>query len=395
MIHMEDEMAALTYTDNRAFPRCLVGNRPRKARTEARPIPALPALAAKRPPLRALPLDALSWHFWSKGKPFYSGNERRVVRGLSKPLVAQTLDDMCGGSAERAASKLSVRAERGRLLNYDYGDVLPESRQSFLSNGHGVLSLDFAAASSDEAIGTLAEFIPDDHPLRALAAVDEELDPTSWDTEFFVHPSDEPRMTPYIVIDPITAKQIRWERERAQDGEMRTLRLTTNEDNGKLTIKPDRNFPSQEAFIKAASNVKRWLLATVGEVATLDDFRNRIDLMADALAGTGPTIDFDYEALKGDLDAKRANEFADLVWHSAYEIATPKVVILPDDAWAPTCPRFTCRVVDPHVHERHTRLVHRSALRSKDEFWNQRLPEIRDYELGTDGLVEPLVTDPA
>lgn len=263
-------------------------------------------------------------------------------------------------------------------------EPLSESRRAWLTRGAGVASLAPWDAYNEGSIG---ETIVDPEAQAMLEAVVEEplIDDSNHDARRFG--------TAYETLDPITAKQIEREQINAMTGPVTRVHLGTNPDNGKLTINPDRKLFGDE-FMRLARSVKRTLASTFGPVATLDDLHARVDLIADALHDTGVTIDAGTPDWRE--ERARLNEPLDAEWHSAFETVQPVVAYAEGDIDPDfSCPRRNCGFVRPEAHEhiRITREHHRRPqnVGSQDEFWHTRLFDITAFELGTEGLVDPLV----
>jgi len=345
-------------------PACFIANKPRSTKPRAcRPVPPAPKLDA-RLPYRAYDFDALQFHVWSQGQTVRPDLERREPRAAEQPIAEMTLDE---------------------LISTQKNEPLSESRRSFLSVGHGVLSLDAPSASSDEALGTIAETIADDHPLRAIAAIEDGLDPDELDD------ADHNALrygVAYVTVDPITARQIEWEQDRARDGQTRITRITRS-DEGKIGFASVGRYqwPTKEAFIATARRIRDTLFAEYGSPASYDELRARIDLVQDALESASPSQDVwlrEVQRFPADEQARFLAP-ADPEWHSSYARPQLQAIVRTDD-------EGNERVIG---RTRVTRLVHRRPLTdvNKDEFWHTSIPDVTAYELGTDGLVDPIVSD--
>ena len=298
-----------------------------------------------RLPLRAMDFRTLNRDFWSQGKTVYQ-YERREPRGIEVPVEDMSLED---------------------LIATQQSEPLSESRRAFLTTGKGCLSLDMPAATSEEALGTIAETIADDSPLRQFEAIEVGDDPEDVDVDWR-------RFTPYVTVDPITARQIEWEQCRAQDGALHILKAVDNPDTGKVSLASvGRPFRSREDFLKAAKHVKNSLVAAFGTIESVDDLHARVDMIRDAMDGAPLPIAPDIEA-----EQRALRDPAEDIAHSSYEYATRVRVVAIDE-------EGNERIIG---QGRVIREVHRNALRSKDEFWHHRLAMPSDYELGTYGLVD-------
>ena len=318
-------------------------------------------------PLRAMPFRDLNREYWSRGKVVHPEKlERTEARELT--AFEKTLD-----TASMSLDDLVATQDM---------ELMSESRRSYLTRGAGVASLAPWDAYNEGSIG---ETIVDTEAQAMLEAIDDPLiESADHDARRFG--------VPYETVDPITAKQIAWEMEQAMTSPVTRVRLGTNPTTGKLSIATDRKMLPDE-LMTIARSVKRSLAAAFGTISTLDDLHARVDLIRDALNDSGVTID-----LSPDWREERARlvEPLDAEWHSAYESVHPMVVYNPadptDDQFAP-CRRRCNYQHTTHGHIRVARVTHRRPknVGAADEFWHRQLPDVTAYELGTDGLVDPLV----
>lgn len=306
-------------------------------------------------PLRALPYDRLNADFWSRGLTVYD-HERRESPSIEKPIDTMSLDD---------------------LIATQNSNPLSESRRSFLATGSGVLSLDRQQVDHEGEIGTLAEFVADDSPLRswpqyAEPEVDLELSDNHNALRYGV---------PYETVDPITTRQIEWEQNQARNSAVTRLRVQATEDGRTALARVGKGFATPESLVAAMRSAKRSLVQTFGPI---DTFIGHEAQIARVRALLDATVRPDFLVPDADEEERRLNEPADLEWHTAYERVVPQAIIQIAEDGSET-------IVG---HQRVVRLMHRSELRSKDEFWHHRLFDPSEFELGTHGLVSALVTQP-
>jgi hypothetical protein len=367
---------------------CFIGNKPRRMPPQPRPEftdSPLVSRSGTRLPLRALPWRELNRRFWSQGTTVfadkYERSEPRELTAFEKPVESMTLDE---------------------LIKTQDAEPLSESRRSWLTRGTGVASLAPWSAYDENSIGAT---IVDPVAQAALMAIDEGFTPDDA-TDFADEASSIGRGIAYTTLDPISAKQIEFEQQQHGNGPVVRVTLQRIFRAGGdapakegLSIATDRKLMPED-FMRLARSVKRTLATAFGACQTLDDLHARVDLIRDALLDSGVTIDFSAPDWREERERFLAP--ADPEWHSSFERVQPTVVVLSD---APHedgcvndavnrdcfCSRPGCTTIECHRHERVTRLVHRSTLRSKDELWRERLFDVTAFELGTDGLVDPLV----
>jgi hypothetical protein len=206
------------------------------------------AIAPKRLPLRAIDRNTLEREYWSQGKTFYQ-IERRPARSIEKPIESMSLADLIATQAD---------------------EPLSESRRSWLQTGHGLLSLDQTTADG----GCLADMA--EHDAVRFG-------------------------TPYSTLDPITEKQIAYERRVSQNGPVITAKVQPDR---RLTT--DRFMPRKE-FLRLAQAI-RFTYQLSGEGSpryTLSPAAFR-----EAKRRTAATL----RAAERDH-----SEMAPRLWHSAYE----------------------------------------------------------------------------
>lgn len=315
-----------------------------------------------RLPLRAIPWRELNRRFWSRGEivpmPNMERSEPRELLAHEKPIEDMTLED------------LIATQER---------EPLSESRRSWLTRGAGVMSLE--GITYDE--GSIGETIAAQGvDIDTLVETDADLDSVNWQSG--------PLGTPLELVDPITAKQIEY--QQWQHGNSEVIRARIAQGATGLTIQTDRKL-MPDAFMRLARSVKRSLAAELRGITTLDEFHQRVDLALDAARSSGITID----ATTPDPDEERERFLApaDLEWHTSYERVHAMIAILSDDWSLKRCSRPRCRVFEEHEHVRFAQTVHRrpNGLNNNDETWRNRIFDITSFEIGTHGLVDPLVSE--
>lgn len=192
----------------------------------------------KRLPIAAIPYQELNRRFWSQGQALYADAlERKRAQALVEtdtPIEEMTLDQLCNGDA--AATIARLKDDR----DYTYGEPLSESRRSWLELGAKALHLE-SGDGDDESSLEDAVSTPD---VATYADVDER--------------NQQHFGTAYTTLDPITAKQIDWEKRVRMDGQMRVLKM----EGGK--IKPDRAFPTIDEWIKVGRRALALLLPSAG-----------------------------------------------------------------------------------------------------------------------------------
>lgn len=338
-------------------PACFIANKPRSGASrppvERKPLDLL-SRNGRRLPLRALAWRDLNREFWSQGKVVYGDAlERSQARELSaheKRVEDMTLDE------------LAATQDR---------EPLSESRRSWLTRGAGVLSLEGVAYGE----GSIGEMLAAKGNIGALATMEIPEEQT-----FADEASSIGNGVPYELLDPITAKQIEWEQRVYYDEPVVRVKIAAKSDGG-LALATDRKL-MPDAFMRLARSVKRTLLdSDSGWDATEHRFR----MIDDAAARLG------FASADANEERERFLAPADDEWHSSYEM--PVAVIVHDGTGTPALfPCMRCDRPFVHRHERITRIVHRGTTRSKDELWRNRIFDITSFEMGTDGLVDPLVS---
>lgn len=314
-----------------------------------------------RLPLRAIPYRQLNREFWSKGQTLF-----QTERSQPRELLAH----------EKQPEDMTWQEIDATLKR----EPLSESRRSWLIRGAGVMRLE-ALVYGEGSIGeTLAAkgFEPD-----TLIEIEPEFDLSEDGNHDAVRFG-----TPLELLDPITAKQIDWEKEQHGNSDVATLSLKPSAKGG-ITLAADRKLMPDRLQTVARSAI-RSLTATFGPLSTLDDLHARLADMQATEAASGVTRDF--TSADPDEERERFLEPAPREWHSSYDFATPVVAILSDKPMLFGCTRRGCTTDVEHRHERITRTAHRSVKRSQDELWHNRIFDVTAYELGTDGLVDPLVS---
>jgi hypothetical protein len=345
----------------------------------------LTSKTGKALPLRAIPWRELNRHYWSEGKVL---NEHLLERSEPRELTA----------FEKTADPSTMTLEE--LIATQHSEPISESRRSWLTRGAGALALNFGNYEDGTIGATLADTSAAAALEMTLAENEDEADAIKDDA------NDRRYGAAYVTVDPITAKQIEWEQEQAMNGPLTRVKLVSKDANGgPLVIRPDRKLMPDE-FLALAKSVKRSLTTTFGAIApfnameTLDDLHARVDLIREAMDASGVTVDF------GSADPTEERERflapADPEWHSAYE--RPHAMI----AWDPSrpveleewfsCTRRSCTNAYVHKHVRVAQPVHRGPRSdgnwgTLDETWRTRIFDPTAFELGTDGLFDPLVTD--
>lgn len=332
-----------------------------------------------RLPLRAIPWRELNRRFWSQGKVVYAD---RLERSTPRELLVH----------EKTPEQMTWEEIRDTA----HLEPLSESRRSWLERGAGVLSLDGIAYGE----GSIGETLALKGSLGALGT----LAPSEPSAGFADEASSIGKGVPYVTLDPITAKQIEWEQEQWHTGPLVRTRLTNRESGGGLTFATfDRNKKPlrllEPDMVNIGRRIRRTLVALVGTptVDSLDDLHERLAALraSDALA-FDPAPDWREER-------ERYLAPADLEWHTSFEFAQPVVAIYPPftkgtytHEW---CPRNfgrrpRCFVYENHRHERITRIAHRGTPHHDPayELWHQRIFDTTAFEIGTNGLVDPLVT---
>lgn len=345
-------------------PACFIANKPRSMapRTpEVREPIQLLSKYGKRLPLRAIPWRDLNREVWSHGKTVF-----QTERSEPRELLAH----------EKSASEMSVE----ELIATQSREPLSESRRSWLVRGAGVMSLE--GITYDE--GSIGETIAAQGvDLDTLVEAEADLD--------LAEQHDAVRFgTPIELLDPITAKQIDWEQQQHGNSEVITSRIVQGPES--LSVVTDRKL-MPEAFMNVAKRVKRAFAPELRGVTTLTDLHARIDLAHSAMVDAGITRDF--TSADPDEERERFLAPADLEWHTAYERVHSMIAILSDDWSLKRCNRAGCRTMEEHEHVRFAQAVHRRPqnVGSQDEFWRQRIFDVTAFELGTHGLVDPLVAE--
>lgn len=213
-------------------PACFIANKPRAGGlVPNEPRPAINPVSknGKRLPLRAFAYRDLNRQYWSNGEVLFADAlERNRARELEamKPVEAMTLEEL-------EATQSS--------------ELMSESRRSYLETGVGVLHLD----ATDYEEGSIGEIIA----AKGLDTLDLSAEE---DPEREAEHNAFGEATPYVGLDPITAKQIDWEQAQYYTEPVRTVSLR----DGKVLV--DRSFPSKDEFLRIAKRVVRELLPDAG-----------------------------------------------------------------------------------------------------------------------------------
>jgi hypothetical protein len=341
--------------------------------------PALPARALpKDSPLVSrnglrLPLRAFTWRelnrrFWSKGEVVFAD---KLERSKARELTLY----------ERTSDPSSMTWEEIR----DTADLEPlsESRRSWLERGFGVLSLEGLTYGE----GSIGEMLNAKGQLGALGT----LERNSQNDGFADEASSFGKGVAYETVDPITAKQIAWEQEQHSNSAVTRVKIVPKAGAPGLGLVTDRTLMPDE-MMRLARSVKRTLL---DESSHFDDLAGRFRLMPSAADLLG------FSSADAAEERARYLEPADLEWHSSFEEPRPSIgyyaPFTKGTYTADFCPRNAgkrqrCFVTENHRHERVTRVVHRTPRRNETELWHQRIFDITAFELGTDGLVDALVS---
>lgn len=222
-------------------PACLMTDKP-----EPRVVVDHPLLSknGKRLPLAAFSYEELSRRFWSQGKTLYETERKRAQELLpwDKPIEEQTLDELCTGDAERFARELRSVGSQG----IDIAEPLQESRRAWLELGAKALHLQPDDGDDEGSLEDSITFVCSDETVATYDDIGDERNQQHFGTA-------------YVITDPITAKQIDWEKRVRFDGQLRTLKIT----DGK--IKPDKPFPTMDEFIRVGQRALALILPTAGE----------------------------------------------------------------------------------------------------------------------------------
>jgi hypothetical protein len=337
-------------------PACRITQRPAPP-VERAPL-SLTSRNGKALPLRAIPFRDLNREYWSQGKVLNTDalerNQSRELMAHEKPVEAMTLDE------------LIATADR---------EPLSESRRSWLTRGLGVMSLQPWDAYEEGSIGATVADPTAQAALEAIVTTDpEEADAILDDA------NDRRYGTAYEGLDPITAKQIEWEQEQHGMGTVYRCHFTNKPDGGIALQTQPTMWHTEVARITRSVRDTVVSLAGPGRIESLDDLDARMANARDAM-----------DALGGDPEfASRYLAPADDEWHSSYD----RIVNVVAHDGTNTPARVPCTRCDREFDHRHTRITrtnHRTTRRNNDELWHRRLFDVTAYELGTDGLVDPLV----
>ena len=325
-------------------------------------------------PLRAIPWRDLNREYWSQGKvvrpELLERTEPRELTAFEKTVDPSRCEihELLGMTAEQYADATPAQL----LAATKRMEPLTESRRAWLTRGAGVDSLDPAI----EAI------LADPTAEAAIIDIDEpDADHDEHDAIRFG--------TPYELLDPITAKQIEWEQQQHANGPVTRVQLVPSAKGG-VALRPNRQLLPDE-FMTIARSVKRTMASAFGAITSVDDLHARVDLMRDALSNSGVTLD--CESADPTEERERFLAPADPIFHSSYEYVQPVIEIAEGTEAERPCYRRSCTTFDEHRHIRIARIAHRGALRSTDELWHNRIFDVTAFELGTHGLVDPLVTE--
>lgn len=226
----------------------------------------------KRLPLAAFSYEELNRRFWSKGRTLYQTERNR-------PLELQAYDKQ---PEEMSIEELEATQER---------DPLSESRRSWLELGIKTLALNGYSDEDD-----------DDGDVENFAYNMDDLDMAEHDDARYAHAFG----TAMVEVDPITQKQIDWEKRVHNDGHLRSFKLI----DGNVRLVPPKKgarvlpFESNDEFIRAAKKVLPLLL---------DQHAPKPALSAERITDLCKKFDRYVSNF-----VEQQNEFAHREWHGHY-----------------------------------------------------------------------------